>query len=449
LVLPLEIHIFEYGSTHYLFDCRNYSILTLGSQAAAVAARASELTLEELLGECKDEIPADTVRACYCKLLQLIESGTVSSAPLQPAKRPLFHRIVLMLAGGCNMACRYCFERSVPVYQDLNLMTQECAQRALAWFWRHHEGNKAHVQFYGGEPLLNWPVFTFAVEQMEKWAEASNIELTLYLITNGTLLNRERIAYLAAHQIKAQVSADGNAETHDRFRVLKSGAPSLERICPNIRELADQGVDFNVRAVMTRWNLDPESVIEGLRSLGAEKVSFEIVATDSPDARLTLGDWAGFEARYAEYLRHPYQSWGELPREMQTIIESICECKRLTFGCGAGVSEITIAPDGGIYECQRLFRPPYAHVNDDKSPAEMKSDFLTMVDDRPICRDCWARYLCGGGCVHQAHTEGCGDRPFVQFCAMKRRLAEASIAKIHQIRSLNGAEEGRQCIAAT
>ena len=122
--------------------------------------------------------------------------------------------------------------------------------------------------------------------------------------------------------------------------------------------------------------------------------------------------------------------------EVRSMILKICNGQRVFYGCGAGVSEVTVAPDGNIYECQRIYRAPYANVSQDKGPAELNSKFLTMVDDRPICQDCWARYLCGGGCMQQAHVGHGKDDPLPQYCVMKRNLAEAAIVKIHEIRSL-------------
>src|SRR5207245_2276781 len=108
-------------------------------------------------------------------------------------------------------------------------LTIDKANDILDWFFRHQEGDSAHIQLYGGEPLLNWPVLQHVVGRMEVWAEENEKDLTKYLITNGTLLDPARIEYLKSHGIEVQVSADGDAETHDRLRVFKSGKPTMER----------------------------------------------------------------------------------------------------------------------------------------------------------------------------------------------------------------------------
>jgi uncharacterized protein len=434
---PLEVHVFSHQGAYYLFDVRNFTILKLGPEAAAVASGMSSSSPHEIAAELGSLIPAESVRRIYARFMELVDCGVLSSKPVPSPPKPPFHRLVLMLAGGCNMGCSYCFERDVPIYQDPNLLSRETADRVLNWFFACHAGPRAHLQLYGGEPLLNWPVLCYVIECMESWAQSKAIEFTKYLITNGTLLNPERIAYLKAHEVTIQVSADGSPETHDRFRVLKSGRGTVKTIASNVEELSRQGASYNLRAVLTRQNKDPRDVIEGLRSWGAKRVSFEVVATDCADAKMTTDDWGTFNQGYAAYVESPYQDWGQLPQDVQKTIIRICEGTKLFYGCGAGITEVTVSPDGSIYECQRIYREPFSHIDDARSPADLASGFLTMVDDRPVCRDCWARYLCGGGCLHQSHTgHGC-DLPLPQYCEMKRKMVEASIVKIHQIRSAN------------
>lgn len=432
---PLEVHVFEHGGVHYGFDSRNYAIFTLDAVAAQVLAAMRDRSLEEIVEALAPRVAANIVRAHYLRFVQMIEAGLLSSQPVSRPPRPPFSRLVIMLAGGCNMGCSYCFERDVPIYQHLNLMTRETADRVLDWFFRHQQGPKAHVQLYGGEPTLNWPVLTHVVERAEAWAAESGKELTKYLITNGTLLNPERIAFLREHHVTVQVSVDGDDATHNAFRVFKSGKPTMDRIRPNIRELKAQDVDVNLRAVLTSANCDPNSVIRGLRSHGISRVSFEVVATDHAHARLSKEDWTEFGDRFRDHVFAPFTSWEELPDEVQTAIVSLCEGKRVHYGCGAGVSEVTVAPDGNIYECQRIYRQPYSNVAEDKGPKELDSRFLTMVDERDICRSCWARYLCGGGCLHQSHVELGSANPVPQYCEMKYDIVEAAIVKIHELRA--------------
>ncbi|MCP4611301.1 MAG: SPASM domain-containing protein, partial [Planctomycetes bacterium] len=281
----------------------------------------------------------------------------------------------------------------------------------------------------------------FVVKSAETWANTKNIQLTKYLITNGTLLNSERIKYLKEHSVTIQVSADGDAKTHDQFRRFKSGEPSMDSIRPQIEMLNAIGANFNLRAVLTRQNLSPSHVTEGLRSLGATKVSFEVVATDLPEAHLNGQDWSKFNERYAAYLQVPYSKWLEMPMELQQTIIRICEARKLFYGCGAGKSEVTIGPDGSIYPCQRMYEKPVSHVDEDLGPKGFDKHFLLPVDDSPVCKECWVRYLCGGGCKHVYHMEGNDGLPIPDYCKMKINIAESAIAKISEIRLVRSLDE--------
>lgn len=435
MVLPVEVHVFAYENRHFAFDARNYTVLKLDAAGAAVLCRVHELTLEEIIDALDGSVSAPIVRAHYARFLEMVLNGTLSSEPVPRPARPPFNHLVIMLAGGCNMGCTYCFERDVPIYKNPNLLTREKADDILDWFFRHQEGQTAHLQLYGGEPLLNWSVLQHVISRAEPWARDKGIELTKYLITNGTLLNPERISWLKAHGVTIQVSVDGDPQTHNTFRVFKSGKPTLDVIKPNIDELARQGADFNLRAVLTRKNTDPKKVIQGLRDLGGTRVSFEVVATEAREAQFDDRDWDAFLEQHETYVNAPFSSWTEIPDEMKSVIMKLCQRQRVFYGCGAGVSEVTVAPDGNIYECQRIYRQPYSNIAEDRSPTTLGSTLLTMVDDRPVCQDCWARYLCGGGCMHQSHVGHGSDDPLPQYCVMKRGLVEASIIKIDELRS--------------
>jgi len=435
--LPLDVHVFEHEGLHFAFDCRNYAILRLDALGAAVLERMGHESLEAITRQLSPPVSTASVRACYLRLLDLMQQGVFSSEPVNCVRRPFFHRLVLMLAGGCNMACSYCFEKDVPITRHSNLMSRETASKVLDWFFNYQEGDKAHLQLYGGEPLLNWPVLEFVLEKAERWSRDHQVTLTKYLITNGTLLNPERVRYLVSHGVSIQVSADGAAETHDRFRVLKTGEKTMHRIKPNIDELARQGAKFNLRAVLTRQNRSPISVIQGLRSLGADRVSFEVVATDQVCAKMTDEDWKEFNQEYRDFLQSSYTAWRDLPDEMQAMIIRICERKHLFYGCGAGVSEVTVDPEGYVYDCQRLYRRRYFSVAENTNPRELVQE-ATGVEDRPTCVRCWARYLCGGGCSHLFEISQGKNQPLPAFCVMKKNLAEAAIAKIYEIRRVTG-----------
>lgn len=424
----LEVHIFVHEGQHYAFDARSFAVFTLSPVAARVLALMSYQTVEEIVVQLSREAPRATILQYYLDFMRLMASGALSTGPVPPPSQPPFSHIVIMLAGGCNMACSYCFEKDVPIYQKPNLLSDEVAGDILDWFFSHHEGNFAHIEFYGGEALLNWTKLEHITFRAEAWAKENKIQLSKYLITNGTLLTPSRISFLKEHAITVQVSVDGDETDHNALRVLKSGLPTFDAIKKNIAELIAQNADFNIRAVMTHRNTNPKSLLESLKRLGTERVSFEVVATCDQGSRFGKADWVQYSRAYRDYAFENIAT-NEVP-EVNRLANKIRSGGKVHYGCGAGKNEVTVAPDGSIYECQRIYREPYGHIRENKNLKELGSTFLSAVDDRPICKDCWARYLCGGGCLHQSHVEQGDTNPVPGFCQVKRDLSEAAIIKV-------------------
>jgi uncharacterized protein len=441
-LLPISTHIFEFDEQYYVFDVRNFSILKVTTSGASVLHRMNRCSLQSIVQDMSSQVSADVVRAHYLRFLELIRDGTLSVEPISAPSHVPFHRLVIMLAGGCNMGCSYCFEKNVPDHQNYNCMTYEKATQAIDWFLGQHQGRKSHVQLYGGEPLLNWKVLERVVERLEKWAQSQRIDHTTYLITNGTLLSPSRISFLKSHNVTVQVSVDGDAAAHDRFRKFKSGRPTMSHIERNVRELARQGIDFNLRAVLTHQNIDPIRVLAALKDLGGQRVSFDLVASDEESVRLTPMDWIEFNNRYRQLLFSGQQKWSDLPEDMKSMIRRIVKRQPVFFGCGGGVSEVTVAPDGTIYDCQRLFREPIGSISHGILPRALPARMVRSVDDKKRCKECWARYLCGGGCLHQAVTEHGSNEPSDQYCVRMHNLVEASIVKIDAIRRLANHSSG-------
>src|ERR1700722_6065199 len=151
VTLSVEVHVFQQNSDYYAFDVRNFAILKIDHRGAAVLRRMRDLPLGAIVQElASQDIPAEAVRAYYVKFLELIRDGVLSIQPVDSPGRPYFNRLVIMLAGGCNMGCTYCFEKDVPIYQEPNLLTRERADEIVNWFCKHQEGEWAHVQLYGG-----------------------------------------------------------------------------------------------------------------------------------------------------------------------------------------------------------------------------------------------------------------------------------------------------------
>jgi uncharacterized protein len=361
-----DVRLFEKSGKFFAFGINNYSIVRLSRKGFDVFSSLQKYnSISSTIKELNSRYSLKEITSSYLQIQSLIENGYFLNESPVCNHSPNLNRLVVLVSGGCNMGCRYCFEKDIPVVNNQNKMSRQTADSLIKWFFKNLKGNKAYITLYGGEPLLNLAVVKYIILESYKLAAENQVTFIPYIITNGTLLNKNLALWLKAHNVKIQVSVDGNAETHNRFRTYKNSKSTHKRIIKNLQFLNESGVDYNLRAVVTRRNTKVSEILEDLRSYGTNRVSFDIVASESSDIHLSKNDWKSFLTDFSQYLNKPVENFDLLADEVQKTIKRISRKERLHFGCGAGINEFTVDPDGNIYECERLFGLPLGNIHDD------------------------------------------------------------------------------------
>jgi len=430
----LDIHIFEYNDSWFVFDSRNYSIIKTGQKAALVLSSIACSERDAIIKSLYENISEDEVNEYYDNWGKLIEDGIFSTGSENRKPDLELNSFVILLTSRCNMRCRYCFESDMRPPHALDL-TNEMAGHVVDWIFLATHSRQIHIEFYGGEPLVNFKVLRYLVDKLESTAKIHERELQLYLITNGTLISESIASWLQSHSITVQVSVDGSAESHDRNRIMASGAPSSLLVKNGIKHLKNNKVAFNLRAVMTRNNVDPGELLKELCTFETANASFEVVATNNPEIKLGDRDWGELVERYRMLLGSYNNNWYEMPWDLRQTIERIVEGRHIVYGCGGGRQELTIYPNGDIYTCQRLMGDLVGNIAHGTQIIHQQIGVSPHVDSREPCRNCFARYLCGGGCMHQSRLETLTDQPFTRFCEMKQSLVMSAIALISEIKT--------------
>ena len=143
--------------------------------------------------------------------------------------------MVLNVTNQCNLSCTYCYEYSEDKIVDTEngrkpkFMSEETARQSVEFMLKEYGDNKvAHITFFGGETLLNFPVLKKTIAYARQRGAELGKAVDFSLTTNGTLLKPEIIEFLAENRVGVTISIDGPREVQDKFRVFHNGAGSYE-----------------------------------------------------------------------------------------------------------------------------------------------------------------------------------------------------------------------------
>jgi len=358
----------------------------------------------------------------------------VSTAP--PASATL-SSIGLLVSQRCNLDCGYCYGRAGE-YGQTAQMPEDTGIRAIDWLAeRSGRIREPGIRLFGGEPLLNFPVIRRVVEHA-KVREGKSFRFLI--TTNGTLLDDETVAFLAANAIKVVVSLDGPADVQDANRPFRDGRGSYEVVAANVARLLSVVPPHQVfcRATL-HGSTDPAHVRKAIRDLGVAHCK---VAEAAPSM---LGDHAArrdpaplmkyWEAEAAQLLhavreRDAARVVGmNQTSPVAKMLIALASGRRKYFHCGAGRSYLAVSAAGDVFPCHRfvgLTDHRMGSLWDDTLDAAPYSQ--SLVTTLPECSECWARYLCGGGCIYD-HLARSGSiaGPDPVSCRQMRFVAELAV----------------------
>ncbi len=342
--------------------------------------------------------------------------------------------LVLELAGDCNLACDYCYAHPTAAPRRMSPAT---AARAVDFLFDHlPAAGPAGITLFGGEPLLNAPALTAAVERALDWGAATGRGVRFGLTTNGTVVGEAAVDLLAAVGARVTVSLDGDRDRHDRHRRDHRGRGSYDRAVAGLRSLQAR-CDVTVRATAGGPDPDPEAICDHLWSLGVERVG--VATADVPPGGPGALDegglarlWRGMEALAARYRAEALEGRHLGFTNLDGLLRTVHRGVNRDHPCGAGLRLLACDVDGGLHTCHRLLGAPGHRVGD--LAKGFAPERRALVDGlslgaRPGCAGCWARYLCGGGCHHAHHVAGAtsGGDP-LPVCRWLRRWMHTGLA---------------------
>lgn len=348
--------------------------------------------------------------------------------------------LCLHIAHTCNLNCSYCFASQGKYHGDRAIMSFETGKRALD-FLVENSGTRRNleVDFFGGEPLLNFEVVKQLVAYARSIEKEKNKNFRFTLTTNGVLIDDDVIDFANREMSNVVLSLDGRKEIHDRFRVDLAGNGSWEKIVPKFQKLVNArgGKNYYMRGTFTHANPDFLKDIETMLDLGFNELSMEPVVCASGDpSELTEEDFPIVCEQYEELAKLMLKREREgrpftFYHYMIDLTDGPCIYKRIS-GCGSGTEYMAVTPWGDLYPCHQFVGEEKFKLGDIRngvSNKETQNEFAECnVYARSECRDCWAKLYCSGGCAANAyHSTGSVKGIYEYGCRLFRKRMECAI----------------------
>ena len=348
--------------------------------------------------------------------------------------------LCLHVAHTCNLTCDYCFASQGKYQGDRALMSFEVGKQALD-FLIAHSGSRRNleVDFFGGEPLMNWDVVKRLVAYGREQEKLHNKKFRFTLTTNGMLIDDDVIDFANREMHNVVLSLDGRREIHDRLRKTASGKGSYDIIVPKFQKLVESrgGKGYYVRGTFTHDNVEFTKDLLHMADLGFTELSMEpVVCGPEEPYALTEEDkqvlYEQYELLAKEMIRRKKAGNGfTFYHYMIDLKAGPCVYKRIS-GCGSGTEYLAVTPWGELYPCHQFVGDPKYSMGDvwqGVTNTALRDEFkLCNAYARPDCRDCWARMYCSGGCAANAyHAAGSIKGVYAYGCDLFRKRIECAI----------------------
>ncbi|QZY57052.1 thioether cross-link-forming SCIFF peptide maturase [Crassaminicella profunda] len=433
------IHKFTQDDTRIVLDVNSGAVHIIDEIVYDILDYYKEKSVEEIIESLGHKYSReDIIEGVYeIKTLEneglLFTEDTYEKHPAFVNRKPVVKAMCLHVAHDCNLRCKYCFASQGDFKGQRSLMSEEVGKRALD-FLIENSGNRKNleVDFFGGEPLMNFEVVKNLVEYGRSIEKPAGKHFRFTITTNGVLLNDENMDNVV-------LSIDGRKEVNDYMRYAVNGTGSYDIIVPKFLKMAKMrnGKDYFVRGTFTRKNLDFSKDVLHLADLGFDSTSIEPVVTeDKYDYALKEEDldtiFEQYEILAKEYVKRRKEGNGfSFFHFMLDLNQGPCVIKKLS-GCGAGSEYLAISPEGDVYPCHQFVGNEdfyMGNVLKKDVDTSVTADFgQAHVYNKEKCKDCWAKFYCSGGCHANAYNFNKDiHKPYELGCEMEKKRIECSL----------------------
>ena len=400
----------------------------------------------EKYGEREDVTEAELAE-CYDDITALAEQGKLFAPDVYRDKafdfknrNTVVKALCLHVAHTCNLNCEYCFAAQGKYHGERAVMSLEVGKASIDFLIKHSGTRRnLEVDFFGGEPLMNFDVVKEIVAYARSIEKEHNKNFRFTLTTNGVLVDDEVIEWANRECHNVVLSLDGREEVHDRLRKTVNGKGSYATIVPKFQHFVEKrkGNGYYLRGTYTRNNLDFTNDIFHMIDLGFDQLSMEpvVCAPEDPYA-LRAEDLPVLFEQYeilakAQIERRREGKSFTFYHYMLNLEHGPCVYKRIS-GCGSGTEYMAVTPWGDLYPCHQFVGEEEYKLGDlwtGVTNTALRDEFkLCNAYARPDCADCWARMYCSGGCAANAyHATGSIRGVYEYGCELFRKRIECAV----------------------
>ena len=435
------IHVFNIKDLYFAIDT-NSGLVHAVDEIVYDLLIDEKFKCENALNQLNDKYGEKTVKEAISEINYLIDNkmlyteGTSYINKIEPAIKAM----CLNMTHDCNLRCEYCFASQGTYNGEKAFLSFETGKKAFD-FLVQSSGKRRNleVDFFGGEPLMNFETIKKLVDYGRSLEKDNNKHFRFTVTTNGVLLDEDKINYINENMDNVVLSIDGRKETNDRMRKTINGKGSYEVIINNFKSFISKrgNRDYFARGTYTAYNLDFSEDVKHMREVGFDKISVEPVVA-LPEEKYALKE------EHIDILKQEYEKLAEYfvdsyntDKKFQFFHFNIeldggpCIYKR-SIGCGAGTEYVAVTPSGELYPCHQFVGQEefiIGNVDDGITNEEIVNKFKNvLVNEKPVCKDCWAKYYCSGGCHANAYNFNKDfNIPYGVGCELEKKRIECSI----------------------
>lgn len=441
------VHQYKNNGYDIVLDVNSGAIHVVDDVTYDVIALYEGHTREEIVNSLRERYPETEVEEALDEVRMLVDNeelftkDTYENYIMDFKKRPtVVKALCLHIAHDCNLACQYCFAEEGEYHGRRALMSFEVGKKALD-FLIANSGNRRNleVDFFGGEPLMNWQVVKDLVAYGREQEKLHDKKFRFTLTTNGVLLNDEVMEFCNREMGNVVLSIDGRKEVHDKMRPFRKGAGSYDLIVPKFQQFAESRHQdkYYVRGTFTHYNLDFSEDVLHLADLGFQQISVEpVVAEPKEPYAIREEDLPKLFEEYDKLAvemirRHKSGEDFNFFHFMIDLEGGPCVAKRLS-GCGSGTEYLAVTPWGDFYPCHQFVGNEkflLGNVDEGILNTDIRDEFKCCnVYAKEKCRKCFARFYCSGGCAANAYNfsgDICGAYDI--GCELQKKRIECAI----------------------